>query len=79
MTRTPPGYPSGKGPSFSPMGGPMRGPMTPSSTGSGTPMVVDPDVKSRFEFVLLFVWKEPTPSEKPLIAETPADPNAPTK
>jgi len=56
--------------SSNPMRGPMVGPMIgPNSN----PMIVDPDAKSRFEFVILFIWKEPTPSEKPLIAETPTD------
>jgi len=76
--RSPPGgngYPGGKGPSFTPMSSnPMRGPMVGPMIGpNSNPMIVDPDAKSRFEFVILFIWKEPTPSEKPLIAETPTD------
>lgn len=61
-----PGMPGG--PRMPSPGGPgyPKGPMGPGPTpgGSNPTPIKGLKVKPRFEFVLIFTWKEPTPSEK---------------
>jgi hypothetical protein len=53
------------------MGG--GGSTNPYSTARGAAAAADPkgNVKPRFEFIVVFVWKEPTPSDK-LLSDAPA-------
>ena len=73
------GGPGGMGPTFS---GPMGGGTFPGAGGGNSPAApVDAGtsgrlkVKPRYEFVIVFTWREPTPSDKLRqikIAEKPA-------